>query len=163
MDVRCSQSVPPTRSAAAASAGSRAAPMDVRHLPQRAGSRLVVLADDDYDTCEIVASHLLSLGFFVATAQTGDEAVELVTQLEPDVVVLDLVLPGLDGWGAIRALKERHATREIPIIAASGFTHAEVAERLDVDGCTFLAKPYRSADLVAAIERAVELRSPAVG
>ena len=109
--------------------------------PHRRRSRLVVLiADDDADARDIYGRYLTVMGCRVFTARDGLSAVAAARRSRPDVVVMDLAMPRLNGWDAIVRLKRAPATRAIPIVALSAVpTSRGHARDAGCDG--FLAKP----------------------
>jgi CheY-like chemotaxis protein len=101
---------------------------------------MVLIADDDPDAQAIYGSYLSSLGCLVFVARDGVEAVEKAVRLRPDVIVMDLVMPHLDGSRAIERLKTQGRTKDIPIIVLSGDRAG--ADRVRRVGCeVFLDKP----------------------
>src|SRR5262249_10584117 len=92
--------------------------------------------------------------YAVATAVTGLEAVERATELVPDLILMDLGLPGIDGWEATRRLKGNDRTRHVPIVVLSA--HAMTNDRemaLEAGGDDFDTKPVRFPSLLEKIER----------
>src|ERR1700744_212955 len=84
-------------------------------------SPLVLLVDDDADSRELYAEYLSSIaGFEVREAADGEQAVNVARELVPDVIVMDMTLPVLDGRGAMRALRADERTRAIPMVALTG-------------------------------------------
>ena len=81
---------------------------------------LVLLVDDYQDAREMYAEYLQYSGFRVAEAKNGNEAVSQARSLKPDLILMDLSLPGMDGWEATRVLKADEETRHIPIVALTG-------------------------------------------
>ena len=81
---------------------------------------LVLIVDDFEDNREMYAQYLRFHGYDVAEADNGQEALRQASGLRPDVIVMDLSLPGMDGWEATRRLKQDAATRDIPVIALTG-------------------------------------------
>jgi DNA-binding response OmpR family regulator len=101
---------------------------------------MVLLVDDDLDARAMYSMYLKTAGFDVITAGDGRAAVESADDLRPDVIVMDLAMPGLDGWEAIRRLRSSSWTREIPIIALSAVQLSR--EAAFEAGCdAYLAKP----------------------
>jgi two-component system response regulator AdeR len=80
----------------------------------------VLVADDNADTREMYALYRSMSGYGVTTAEDGHEAVVQARTLRPDVIVMDLQMPRLNGWGAIRELQSRPETSSIPIIVLTG-------------------------------------------
>lgn len=118
---------------------------------------LVLLVDDFQDNREMFADYLVYSGFEVAEAGTGGEALEKAFALRPDIILMDLSLPGLDGWEATRRLKADERTRAIPVVAVTGHAlrgHAEGAMQAGCDA--FVAKPCMPDDMVKLIRKLLE-------
>lgn len=114
----------------------------------------VLFVEDDRETRDGYVAYLTACGYEVLPAATGDDALKLAALLAPDVIVLDLGLPDIDGWEVARQLKAADQTRAVPIIALTGadLPHERVSAMRA--GCDrHLAKPCNPADLVDAIER----------
>jgi CheY-like chemotaxis protein len=127
------------------------------------GSRepLILLVDDFADNRTMYAQFLTFSGFRVAEAANGREALEKAAELAPDLVVMDLSLPVIDGWEATRRLKSDQRTRAIPVLALTGHAlgrHSEGAKDAGCDG--FVTKPCLPEDLVTEIRRLLEGRPP---
>ena len=115
---------------------------------------LALVVDDDVDTREMYGMYLRTSGFWVVLATNGIEAIELSEREHPDVSVMDLTMPHLDGWEATRRLKADGRTRRIPIIACSGVGIGSSAERALDAGCDgYLTKPCLPEHLLAEIRR----------
>jgi len=115
-------------------------------------SPLVLVVDDYEDTRRIHADYLRFAGFRVAAANDGAEAIAKAQELVPDVVVMDLGMPGVDGWTATRELKKDPRTKNIYVMAVTGFAGDD--RRLEAwrAGCdAFLSKPVLPAELVRRI------------
>ena len=103
---------------------------------------IVLVVDDFADNREMYTQFLEFSGFRVAEAQNGHEALAQAFQLTPDLIVMDLSLPGLDGWEATRRLKADDRTRGIPIIALTGHALAGHSKGAMDAGCdAFIIKP----------------------
>ena len=123
--------------------------------------QLVLVVEDYQDAREMYAAYLQFSGFDVAEAQNGVEAVEKTTELLPDIVLMDLALPRMDGWEATRRLKADARTRHIPIVALTGHALAGHAEGAREAGCdAFVTKPCLPDALVAEIRRLLDQHSP---
>lgn len=88
---------------------------------------LVLIVEDDQGTRRLYRDFLSTSGFRIVEAHNGYQALEKVTELEPDVVLTELEVPGLDGFTIGRTLRQSAATREIPILAVTG--HAEYLDQ----------------------------------
>jgi two-component system, cell cycle response regulator DivK len=103
---------------------------------------LVLIVDDFADNREMYSQFLEFSGFRVAEAQNGHEALEKALALRPDLIVMDLSLPGLDGWEATRRLKADDRTRATPVIALTGHALAGHSKGAMDAGCdAFITKP----------------------
>lgn len=123
----------------------------------RGGGRLVLIVDDVADNRELYVQYLTYFGYRAAEAGDGLDALVKAAALKPDVIVMDLSLPGMDGWEATRRLKSDAATRLIPVIALTGHALSGSDEHARAAGCdAFLTKPCDPADLAAAIDRLTE-------
>lgn len=114
----------------------------------------ILLVDDDEDSRVICRTFLTYSGFQVTDCADGDAAVRLARSVHPDLILLDLSLPVLDGWGAARILKQGRDTRGIPIVALTA--HALAGDRgraaqAGFDG--YLTKPAALGDVLNELRR----------
>jgi CheY-like chemotaxis protein len=115
---------------------------------------LILVVDDYQDAREMYAEYLQYSGFRVAEAKNGNEAVAQARSLKPDLILMDLSLPGMDGWEATRVLKADDATKHIPIVALTGHALAGASEGARKAGCdSFVTKPCLPDDLVVEVRR----------
>ena len=115
---------------------------------------LILVVDDYQDAREMYAEYLQFSGFRVAEARNGNEAVEKAFELRPDLILMDLSLPGKDGWEATRELKADDRTRHIPVVALTGHALAGASEGARKAGCdSFVTKPCLPDDLVVEVRR----------
>jgi CheY-like chemotaxis protein len=120
---------------------------------------LVLIADDNEDIVESHAELLVAAGFRVCTARNGLQAIEQAVTMRPDVILMDLDMPELDGWEATRRLRADLRTHHIPIIAFTSYGLRRYIDRSFEAGCTaFVDKPCRAQQLVAEVERALAQR-----
>src|SRR6201991_3408144 len=115
---------------------------------------LVLVVEDYQDAREMYAAYLQFSGYRVAEASNGLEALEKTRELMPDIILMDLALPKMDGWEATRRLKADEQTKHIPIVALTGHALAGHAEGARQAGCdAFVTKPCLPDALVAEIQR----------
>jgi two-component system cell cycle response regulator DivK len=115
---------------------------------------LVLVVEDFTDNREMYARFLEFSGFRVTTAANGQEALDSAFAETPDLVVMDLSLPGVDGWEATRRLKKDARTKMVPVVAVTGHAFAGSSESALQAGCDgYIMKPCLPADLVAEIRR----------
>jgi two-component system cell cycle response regulator DivK len=113
---------------------------------------LILLVDDSGDLCSIYREYLVGAGFRVETTDNGNTAVALTLALVPNFILMDLDLPGLDGWEAARLIRSYRPTQSIPIVALSGLHDAASVLRAISAGCNrFVPKPCMPEDLERVI------------
>jgi two-component system, cell cycle response regulator DivK len=118
---------------------------------------LILVVDDYQDAREMYAEYLQFSGFRVAEARNGNEAVAQAFSLRPDLILMDLSLPGMDGWEATRVLKADERTKHIPVVALTGHALAGASEGARKAGCdSFVTKPCLPDDLVVEVRRMLE-------
>lgn len=120
--------------------------------PMTAAEPLVLLVEDDVQQSNLFAEILRLNGLSVVEAAEGMGAVEAARERLPDVIVLDLHLPGMSGLQVAKELKGLFATARIPIIAISGQSTAVGNEAMDAGCVTYFRKPYSPMALVAEIK-----------
>jgi CheY-like chemotaxis protein len=114
----------------------------------------VLVVEDYQDAREMYLEYLKFSGFRVAEARNGLEALERASELIPDVILMDLALPRMDGWEATRRLKAEPRTAHIPVVALTGHALSGHAEGAMKAGCeAFVTKPCLPDALVAEITR----------
>lgn len=110
--------------------------------------------EDNEDNRIIYSTVLRHLGYRVIEAQDGLQAVDLARSAQPDLILMDISIPRMDGWEATRILRRDPATRAIPIIALTAHALADDRERAAEVGFTsYLAKPIEPRAVVAEVRR----------
>lgn len=129
-------------------------------MSRRDEAPLVLVVDDSDDAREIAAELLEYSGFRTAQAATGHEALEKTLALQPDALLLDLWLPGIDGWEITRRLKRDHATSHIPIVVLTAHVAPEPIARAREAGCdAVLTKPCSPDQILEELQRALANRT----
>jgi two-component system, cell cycle response regulator DivK len=119
---------------------------------------LVLVVEDYQDAREMYAEYLAFSGFKVAEARNGYEALEKAADLLPDIILMDLALPRMDGWEATRRLKTNPRTQHIPVVALTGHALAGHVQDAKQAGCdAFVSKPCLPDALVLEIQRVLNL------
>ena len=109
---------------------------------------LVLVVDDDAHLREFIRVNLELAGYTVREAESGDQALAAIEDRAPDLVLLDVVMPGIDGWQLLRQLEERHGS--IPVIMFSGKVDSEEAAEAAEHGARgFVGKPFDPDELLA--------------
>jgi two-component system cell cycle response regulator DivK len=122
----------------------------------------VLIVDDYPDAREMYSEYLQYSGFDVVEAQNGQEALQRAVDEQPDIILMDLSLPVMDGWEATRRLKADKRTASIPVVALTGHALAGISDGAKKAGCdAFVTKPCLPEDLVKEIRKVLdELASP---
>jgi len=127
---------------------------DTKGKPERPR---VLLVDDYPDAREMYTEYLEFSGFEVVEAENGMEALQRAVDANPDIILMDLSLPVMDGWEATRRLKADKRTASIPVVALTGHALAGISEGAKRAGCdAFVTKPCLPEDLVKEIRRILE-------
>jgi two-component system, cell cycle response regulator DivK len=115
---------------------------------------LVLLVDDSREARRYYRAFLIQRGYRVITARDGQAALRLAMRRRPDVIVMDLAMPTLDGIEASRELRSDERTRHIPIVAVTGYGWKTVARIAAQAGfAAFVTKPCASIDLVTTVDQ----------
>jgi two-component system, cell cycle response regulator DivK len=115
---------------------------------------LLLVVDDMPDVREILAEYLEGHRYRVATAEDGLEALDRAFELCPDLILMDLSMPKLDGWEATRRLKRDPRTRHIPVIAFTGHVLKAYLEQAREAGCdAVMTKPMHPRELEAEVRK----------
>lgn len=124
--------------------------------PKAKQGPLVLVVDDFADAREMYGEYLKFCGFRVAEAQNGVEAVERARRLKPDLILMDLSMPVVDGWEATRRLKADTLTKEIPVVALTGHAMLGHSESAQSAGCdVVITKPCLPHDLIKQIRKVI--------
>jgi CheY-like chemotaxis protein len=124
----------------------------------------VLLVDDEPDQIELYRFGLEPLGFTILEANDGLTALSLARSASPDVIVLDLRMPEMDGWQVCAALKADAATASIPIVILTAAASLKLGEQAERAGCVaYLVKPCYPKDLARTLRIVVEGTQPKFG
>lgn len=133
------------------------APVEPKKQPVSVRGLRVLVIDDSRTILVAMERMLSSRGLQVLTAPDGETGIEIAQAEKPDLIFLDIVLPGLNGFGALRKLRRMPETEKTPVIMISGNPQATeqfYLERIGADG--FLKKPFGRHEIDACIERLLE-------
>jgi CheY-like chemotaxis protein len=116
----------------------------------------ILLAEDNEDAAELVVHVLTRFGYAVEVAKDGIEVVEKAVAWHPDLVVMDMMMPRVNGFQAATQLRQNPQTSEIRILAATAMAGEDAKRRCLESGCDeYISKPYSQKHLAATIERLV--------
>ena len=115
-------------------------------------SKLILVIEDHEDNRQIMNDTLSAAGFEVIEAVTGDAGVAMAESEIPDLILMDIQLPGIDGYEATRLIKAKPALRHIPIIVVTSYALSGDDVKAKEAGCdAYLAKPFRPRELLAKV------------
>ena len=124
----------------------------------------IIVVEDEPDLVDVVTYNLEREGYSVLASQRGDEGLNLIRSEAPDLVLLDLMLPGMDGLSICRQMKSDSSMREIPIIIASAKgEESDVVIGLEMGADDYLAKPFSPRELLARIRAVLRRGAPTSG
>lgn len=123
-------------------------------------SELLLIVDDNPVNIQLLGATLKREGYLLEVARNGVQAVEVVAQSPPDLILLDVVMPEMDGHEACRRLKEDPDTRDIPVIFLTARTEPEdVVRGFELGAADYVAKPFNTAELLARVRTHLALRA----
>jgi CheY-like chemotaxis protein len=131
----------------------------VNHVVTPTAGLRVVIIDDDRATAQLIQSQLAAVGYTGELCLEPERAVEMVAELQPQVVTLDLLMKPVNGWEILLQLKNDPRTRHIPVIVVSVVDQPGMGISLGAD--EFLVKPVHKEALVKAVQRCLESRGAA--
>src|SRR5690242_17173848 len=118
----------------------------------------ILIAEDDDDTRQTVRDLLRSNGYDVLEATDGGEALDLVKSAKPDALVLDIIMPRMEGWEVVEKIRGQNSN--LPILVLSALQSEEdLVRALDAGADDYVEKPYRTSELLARL-RAIVRRGP---
>lgn len=118
------------------------------------------MTEDDPSTIKLLNFRLKSVGHEVIFATDGKEALEIATKEKPDLVLLDIMMPVMNGFQVLRKLKSQERTKNIPVIMLTArVQEQDVVVGLEAGAVDYVTKPFSFAELIARVNRALAPRS----
>lgn len=121
--------------------------------------KTILIVDDEFGILEVLESILSDAGFTVISAINGQEALARLQKTVPDLVILDFMMPLLDGAGVIKAMRADKRLRAVPVLLASALPEKTIADRCNGYN-VFLRKPYKTERLMEEIARLLGRSAP---
>ncbi len=122
-------------------------------------SSKILIADDNQQNCELLEAYLIDEGFDIAMAYDGQETLEQVLRSQPDLILLDIMMPKLSGYEVCQQLKQDEATRDIPILMVTALNEMGDIEKAVAAGCDdFLSKPVNRLELKTRVRSLLRVR-----
>jgi len=117
-------------------------------------SRLILVVEDQEDNRQIIRDMVSALDYELAEAENGVEALAAIAKQKPDLILMDIQMPVMDGYEATRRIKADPATNGIPVIAVTSFALTGDEQKVRDAGCDdYVAKPYSPRQLLAKIRQ----------
>jgi two-component system cell cycle response regulator DivK len=117
-------------------------------------SKRILVVEDQEDNRQIIRDLLSATDYEIMEAESGEQALEAVTKQRPDLILMDIQLPGMDGYEATRRIKADPALRSIPIIAVTSYALSGEEQKARAAGCDeYVPKPYSPRQLLAKIRQ----------
>jgi diguanylate cyclase (GGDEF)-like protein len=133
--------------------------MSVSSNGDGAPGALVLVADDDLDIRELVALRLRSAGYDVLTAENGEQALQAVEERRPDLLLLDVSMPGMDGLEVCRRIQEQGRTAPPVIFLTARAQPGGLLEGFEAGAVDYVTKPFRPSELLARVHSAVKSKA----
>ena len=120
--------------------------------------KTVLIIDDDEKLSKMLGFLFMAKGFKVDYAKSGDDAIGLLTTIKPAIIILDIMMPGMDGFEVCQRVKEDPDLRGIPVIVLSALPSGQSREKaMSIGAYHYFEKPFKSADLVEKALQALGL------
>ena len=124
-------------------------------------SKRILVVEDQADTRQIIRDMLASTDYEITEAENGEQALAAVAKQRPDLILMDIQLPGLDGYEATRRLKADAALHAIPVIAITAYELNEAEDKARAAGCdAYMPKPISPRQLLAKVREYVSPTAP---
>jgi len=120
----------------------------------------VLIVDDNTNNLSVLGNILLSNNFAVQVAENGNAAIQMVKKKQPDLILLDINMPGISGYEVCKILKEDKSTANIPIIFLTAYSETEnIVEGFKLGAVDYITKPFRTEELMARVNTHIELKN----
>jgi len=124
-------------------------------------AKKVLVVDDEPYMIEMIRPRLVNSGYDVISAVTGEDCLAKAEKERPDLILLDILLPGMSGIEVLKRLKSNKQTRNIPVIMVTALAGKDTETKGLESGATyFISKPFDSQELLSDVQKAMEKRAP---
>ncbi len=125
---------------------------------KKSGFRLLIV-DDIAENIKVLGNSLEYEGYIISFATSGEQAIELTLKTKVDLILLDIMMPGMDGYQVCRALKTEARTKDVPVIFITAKTEKEdIVRGFDAGAVDYVTKPFNAAELCARVRTHLELK-----
>ncbi|MCB0211444.1 MAG: GAF domain-containing protein [Anaerolineae bacterium] len=131
----------------------------VTNLTANHGTHTILIVDDNRDNLAVLSYYLNTYGFRVLVARNGESALQKALYVKPDIILLDVLMPGIDGFETCQRLKENRHTRDIPVIFMTALTEAgDKVRGFQVGGVDYITKPLQHEEVLARVRTHLSIR-----
>ena len=121
---------------------------------------IILLVDDNFTNIELLKTLLQKDGYEIAYAPNGEDALKVVPKLKPNLILLDIMMPGIDGFETCKKLKDNEQFRDIPVIFISAkSTPKDIVRGFEVGGVDYITKPFNLKEVLARVRTQLQLQS----
>ena len=119
-------------------------------------AKTILVGDDDPAIRDLVKRVLQGAGYDVILAKNGDDAMVAASEQDPDLIILDILMPGLSGLEVLDRLKKQSATQDIPVVLLTGVSDRKtILKGLDLQAIDYITKPFSVEELIATVQKAL--------
>lgn len=129
------------------------------YSPSKAQLKRILIVDDIQDNISLLEAILVEEGYVVDTANNGKAALVKVQTTPPDLILLDAMMPGMDGYELTKRIREQKDLPFIPIVLITAYENMNAAEALDLGANDFLRKPIEYDELMARVRASLRLKT----
>lgn len=122
-------------------------------------SELVLLVDDNPQNLQVLGQTLQNEGYEIAMALNGNEALNFLKEDKPEIILLDVMMPELNGFDTCKKIKENDEVKDIPVIFLTAKTDVDdIVQGFDAGGVDYISKPFNRRELIARVKTHIELK-----
>lgn len=119
----------------------------------------ILIVDDNSKNIQVLGTFLKSADYLINIGRNGVQALEIAEKIQPDLILLDIMMPEMDGYEACRLLKARKVTRHIPVIFLTAKVESkDIVEGFEIGAVDYITKPFKSAELLARVQTHLEIK-----
>jgi DNA-binding response OmpR family regulator len=119
----------------------------------------ILVVDDNHENLKVVSSFLKEKKYNIALATDGENAFKVLAENKIDLILLDIMMPGMDGFEVCKILKEKAETKEIPVIFLTARTDTDdIVKGFQIGGVDYITKPFKKEELYARVNNHIQLK-----
>ncbi len=120
---------------------------------------LILIVDDNMENLKVLGGLLNDEGYLIAVSTNGKDALDFTEKNRPDLILLDIMMPGMNGYETCEMLKQNAGTRDIPVIFLSALGETDdIVKGFEAGGVDYVMKPYNSRELLARVKTHIDLK-----